>query len=154
MTDPPQGSDYWWSQGPGTVWQGNAKTIFNSLKQANIRPVITIRNVDNGWNPSLVLVTHAARNRRLERVVGTRFCYGLLADALGYYRVDDWEIHNEPDNRLMGWGGTRADYFELVKVAKDAIGSLFTKLICLRLLRIHTAKLKAAAIPVVLRKKS
>ena len=40
MTNPPQGSDYWWSGQRGTVWPGNAWTIFNSLKQANIRPVV------------------------------------------------------------------------------------------------------------------
>ena len=61
MTDPPQGRDYWWSGGPGTVWQGNAKTIFNSLKQANIRPVVTIRNVDSGWNPSWALQLNPPR---------------------------------------------------------------------------------------------
>ncbi|MEO9124481.1 MAG: hypothetical protein ABI262_07320, partial [Microcoleus sp.] len=31
MTNPPNGSDYWWSGEPGKVWQGNARTIFNTL---------------------------------------------------------------------------------------------------------------------------
>ncbi|MEG4577541.1 hypothetical protein QUA56_33485 [Microcoleus sp. N3A4] len=38
--DPPKGSDYWWSGEPGTVWQGNSRNIFNTLKQANIRPAV------------------------------------------------------------------------------------------------------------------
>src|SRR5258705_7938812 len=51
MTTPPDNSDYWWSGTPGTTWQGNARTIFQSLKDAGIRPVLTIRNVDNNDKP-------------------------------------------------------------------------------------------------------
>src|SRR5215510_15655870 len=52
MTTPQDNSDYWWSGTPGTTWQGNARTIFQSLKDAGIRPVLTIRNVDNNDNPA------------------------------------------------------------------------------------------------------
>ena len=51
MTDPPHGSDYWWS-GKDHVWQGNARTIFRALQAAGIRPVLTLRNVDNYGNPA------------------------------------------------------------------------------------------------------
>ena len=42
------------------------------------------------------------------------------------YRVDDFEVHNEPNNRGQGWGGTEADYFELVRYTHDAIDSVFS----------------------------
>jgi hypothetical protein len=141
MTAPPQGSDYWWSGEPGTVWQGNAKTIFNSLKQANIRPVVSIRNVDNTWNPSWSLQLNPPRakedwNEWWEHVFATVYWLNVRND----YRVDDWEIHNEPDNRDQGWGGTRADYFELVKVAKDALDFVYKTYLPSRTYRIHGPK--------------
>ncbi|MEG4346438.1 hypothetical protein QUB70_24630 [Microcoleus sp. A003_D6] len=141
MTDPPQGSDYWWSGEPGTVWQGNARTIFNTLKQANIRPVVSIRNVDSSWSPSWALQLNPPRtgedwNEWWEHVFATVYWLNVRND----YRVDDWEIHNEPDNREQGWGGTRADYFELVKVAKDAIDFVYKTYLPSRTYRIHGPK--------------
>ena len=141
MTDPPQGSDYSWSGEPGTVWQGNARTIFNTLKQANIRPVVSIRNVDNTWNPSWALQLNPPRakedwNEWWEHVFATVYWLNVRND----YGVDDWEIHNEPDNRDQGWGGTRADYFELVKVAKDAIDFAYKTYLPSRAYRIHGPK--------------
>jgi hypothetical protein len=50
-TDPPNGSDYWWS-GKDHVWQGNARTIFRALQAAGVRPVLTLGNVDNYGNPA------------------------------------------------------------------------------------------------------
>lgn len=141
MTDPPYGSDYWWSGEPGTVWQGNARTIFNSLKQAKIRPVVSIRNVDNSWNPSWALQLNPPRtaedwNEWWEHVFATVYWLNVRNDC----GVDDWEIHNEPDNREQGWGGTRADYFELVKVAKDAIDFAYKTYLPGRAYRIHGPK--------------
>ncbi len=141
MTDPPQGSDYSWSGEPGTVWQGNARTIFNTLKQANIRPVVSIRNVDNTWNPSWALQLNPPRakedwNEWWEHVFATVYWLNVRND----YGVDDWEIHNEPDNRDQGWGGTRADYFELVKVAKDAIDFVYKTYLPSRPYHIHGPK--------------
>ena len=51
MTHPPHGSDYWWS-GQDHVWQGNARTIFRALQAAGIRPVLTLRNVENYGHPA------------------------------------------------------------------------------------------------------
>ncbi|MEG4853513.1 hypothetical protein QUB10_21835 [Microcoleus sp. B5-D4] len=141
MTNPPQGSDYWWSGQPGTVWQGNARTIFNTLKETNIRPVVSIRNVDNNWRPSWALQLNPPRtgedwNEWWEQVFATVYWLNVRND----YRVDDWEIHNEPDNRDQGWGGTRADYFELVKVAKDALDFVYKTYLPSRTYRIHGPK--------------
>jgi hypothetical protein len=141
MTNPPNGSDYWWSGKPGTVWKGNARTIFNGLKQAKIRPVVSIRNVDNSWGPSWALQLNPPRNQEdwnewWEHVFATVYWLNVRND----YAVDDWEIHNEPDNRDQGWGGTRADYFELVKVAKDAIDFVYKTYLPDRTYHIHGPK--------------
>lgn len=138
MTNPPNGSDYWWSGSPGTVWQGNARTIFSTLKQAGIRPVLTIRNVDDKWNPSWALQLNPPRteddwNEWWEHVFATVYWLNVRND----YQVDDFEIHNEPDNRDQGWGGTQADYFELVKVAKDAIDYVYKTYLPDRTYHIH-----------------
>jgi hypothetical protein len=138
MTNPPNGSDYWWSGPPGTVWQGNARTIFSTLKQANIRPVVTIRNVDNSNNPAWAQQlnpprTEADWNEWWEHVFATVYWFNVRND----YRVDEWEIHNEPDNLEQGWRGTQADYFQLVKVAKDAIDYVYKTYLPGRTYHVH-----------------
>jgi len=35
--------------------------------------------------------------------------------------VNDWEVHNEPDNSGQGWGGTQADYLTFTQQTYDAI---------------------------------
>lgn len=123
MTSPPSGSDYWWSGDTG-IWQGNARTIFASLKAAGIRPVLTVRNRDNNgnpvWSPNPP-VTAADWNEWWEHVFATAYWLNVRND----YRVDDFEVHNEPDNRGQGWGGTEADYFQLVRYTHDAIDFVY-----------------------------
>lgn len=138
MTNPPKGSDYWWSESRDTVWQGNARTIFSKLKQASIRPVLTIRNVDSSSNPSWALKLNPPRTEAdwdewWEHVFATVYWLNIRND----YRVDDFEIHNEPDNREQGWGGNQAEYFELVKVAKDAIDYVYRKYLPSRAYHVH-----------------
>lgn len=119
MTTPPSGSDYWWSGDTG-LWQGNARTIFSSLQSAGIRPVVTVRNRDNNHNPSWSPnppVTTADWNEWWEHVFATAYWLNVRND----YGVDDYEVHNEPDNSGQGWGGTEADYFSLVQYTADAI---------------------------------
>lgn len=119
MTTPPNGSDYWWSGDTG-LWQGNARTIFSSLQNAGIRPVVTIRNRDNNNNPSWSPnppVTSADWNEWWEHVFATAYWLNVRNN----YGVDDYEVHNEPDNSGQGWGGTESDYFSLVQYTADAI---------------------------------
>lgn len=138
MTDPPYGSDYWWSDSPERVWQGSAETIFSSLKQAGIRPILTIRNTDNNWNPPWALQLNPPRtkedwNEWWEHIFATVYWLNVRND----YQVNDFEIHNEPDNRDQGWGGTQSDYFEMVKVAKDAIDYVYKTYLPGRAYHIH-----------------
>ena len=138
MTNPPNGSDYWWSGLPNEIWQGNARTLFATLKDANIRPVLTIRNTDDSWHPDWALQLNPPRNEAdwnewWEHIFATVYWLNVRND----YQVDDFQIHNEPDVRQQGWGGTQADYFELVKVAKDAIDYVYTTYLPDRIYRIH-----------------
>jgi hypothetical protein len=119
MTTPPNGSDYWWSGDTG-LWQGNARTIFTSLQSARIRPVLTVRNRDNNNNPSWSPnppTTTADWNEWWEHVFATVYWLNVRNN----YGVDDYEVHNEPDNSSQGWGGTEADYFNLAHYTADAI---------------------------------
>jgi hypothetical protein len=122
MTNPPDGSDYWWSGLPGTTWQGNARTIFQSLKDAGIRPVLTLRNVDNNDNPEWAHqlnppVTDADWNEWWEHVFATVYWLNVRND----YQVNDFEVHNEPNNSGQGWNGTIDDYYLFVQYTYDAI---------------------------------
>jgi len=124
MTNPPNNSDYWWSGTPGTTWQGNARTIFAALKAAGIRPVVTIRNVDNNDNPVWAPnppTTQADWNEWWEHVFATVYWLNVRND----YRVDDFEVHNEPNNGGQGWAGTEAQYFEFVRQTRDAIAYVY-----------------------------
>jgi hypothetical protein len=40
--------------------------------------------------------------------------------------VDDFEVHNEPNNQGQGFAGTQTDYFELVRVTRDAIDFVYS----------------------------
>jgi len=141
MTSPSNGSDYAFSGVAGDVWPGNARTIFETLKQAGIRPVVTLRNSDPEWNPDWALQlnpprTEADWNEWWEHVFATVYWLNVRND----YQVDDWEIHNEPDNRQQGWGGNQEDYFELVRVAADAIAHVYHTYLPDRPFHIHAPK--------------
>jgi hypothetical protein len=144
MTSPPNGSDYDWSGTPGTVWQGNARTLFQGLKDNAIRPVLTIRNRDNNGNPAWSPnppTTTADWNEWWEHVFATAYWLNVRND----YRVDEYEVHNEPDNRGQGWGGTQAQYFELVRFTKDAIDHVYRTYLPGRTYHIHAPVTKGGS---------
>lgn len=119
MTSPPGGSDYWWS-GDAGLWQGNARTIFSELQRAGVRPVLTLRNVDNNKRPTWAPnppVTPGDWNEWWQHVFATVYWLNVRNN----YGVDDYEVHNEPDNRGQGWAGTESQYFQLVQYTADAI---------------------------------
>lgn len=141
MSNPETGSDYAFSGNPEQLWQGSAKTIFETLKQHKIRPVLTIRNTDPGWNPDWALRlnpprTHADWNEWWEHIFATVYWLNVRND----YQVDDFEIHNEPDNREQGWGGNQEDYFNLLAVAQDAIAHVYKTYLPSRDYHIHAPK--------------
>ena len=123
MTNPPNGSDYWWSNGP-TLWQGNARTIFANLQSAGIRPVVTVRNRDNNGNPAWAPnppVTANDWNVWWGHVFSTVYWLNVRNN----YNVNDFEIHNEPNNSSQGWGGTESQYFTFAQYTHDAVSYVF-----------------------------
>jgi hypothetical protein len=141
MEQPASGTDYAFSGIPQDLWQGSASTIFQTLKTAHIRPVVTIRNTDPGWGPDWALGLNPPRSREdwnewWEHVFATVYWLNVRHD----YGVDDFEIHNEPDNRAQGWGGNQADYFKLVDVATDAIEHVYRTYLPDRVVHIHAPK--------------
>lgn len=126
MTHPRYGSDYSWSDRIGEVWPGNAVTLLNALKDRNILPVLTLRNVDSSRNPAWAQRlnpprTEADWNEWWQHVFATVYWLNVRND----YGIDEFEIHNEPDNPSQGWRGTVEDYFDLVRVSRDAIDHVY-----------------------------
>ncbi len=141
MTNPIQGSDYWWSGEAGKVWRGNARRIFRTLRQTGIRPILTLRNVDNGWNPLWAWQlnpprTQDDRNEWWAHVFATVYWLNVRNN----YHVDDFEIHNEPDNPDQGWAGTQADYFAFARLTQDAIDHVYRTYLPRRSYRLHAPK--------------
>ncbi|HEX8034040.1 MAG TPA: hypothetical protein VF510_09345, partial [Ktedonobacterales bacterium] len=123
MTTPPNGSDYWWS-GTSGLWQGNARTIFAGLQSAGVRPVLTLRNRDNNGNPAWAPnppVTADDWNVWWGHVFSTVYWLNVRNS----YNVNDFEIHNEPNNAKQGWGGTESQYFTFCQYTHDAIAYVY-----------------------------
>lgn len=126
LNRPRYGSDYSWSGPIGDVWPGSAVTLLNALKERDILPVLTLRNVDSSNNPAWARRlnpprTEADWNEWWEHVFATVYWLNVRND----YHIDEFEIHNEPDNPVQGWDGSIEDYFELVRVSKDAIDHVY-----------------------------
>src|SRR6266852_8019425 len=125
MTNPPQGSDYSWS--PATPrWNGNARTLFSTLKAAHIRVIISLRNQDDQGEPKWVHnppTTAADWNEWWEHVFATVYWLNVRNN----YAVNDFEIHNEPNAKGQGWTptATEAQYFTFAQYTYDAIASVY-----------------------------
>jgi hypothetical protein len=141
MSSPEGGSEYHFSGTPEERWQGNARTIFETLNDLKVRPVITIRNSDPDRNPGWALQlnpprTEADWNEWWEHVFATVYWLNVRNN----YHVDDWEVHNEPDNLSQGWGGNQDDYAELIRVTSDAIAYVYDAYLPDRTYHIHAPK--------------
>ena len=143
MTTPAGGSDYLWA---GTAAQSAAvsgRTILSSLQTAGIKAYITLRPVDNNITPAWASTinpptTQADWNEWWEHVFATVYWMNVRNN----YQVDDWEIHNEPDNSGQGWNGTQAQYFQLVQSSADAINYVYATYLGNRAHRIYAPAAK------------
>lgn len=124
MTNPPDGSDYWWQ--PAPRWHGNARTLFSTLQAANIQVMLVLRNRDDqnqpAWAPNPPK-TAADWNEWWEHVFAT--VYWL--DVRNHYNVTNFEIQNEPDIPHQGWTpqASEAQYFTFAQYTFDAISYVF-----------------------------
>jgi hypothetical protein len=106
---------------PALTW----RRLFEELKDAGICPVISLRNRDTHLKPdwtAAVPETEADWNEWWEYV----FAMGYWLNVRNDYRVDEFEVLNEPDNTpQQGWLGTVAQYCEMVEKTKDALDHLY-----------------------------
>ncbi len=119
FTNPPGGSDYSWSASTG-IPPVSAATIISDLNAHNITPIIVLRNRDNNGNPAWSPnppVTAADWNVWFEHVFATVYWFNVRHT----YVVDNWEVHNEPNNSGQGWGGTESQYMTFINYTAQAI---------------------------------
>jgi hypothetical protein len=122
FTHPPEGSPFWYATNPGDGWQGNWRQIFASLRDAHVKPMVSLRvqnaTLDPDWaTPLNPPNTPEGRNEWWEHVFACVYWLNVRND----YRVDDWELGNEPNHDGQGWLGTEDDYWDFVRLTKDAI---------------------------------
>jgi hypothetical protein len=123
MTNPPQGSDYWWDP-KLPRWQGSASTLFSLLQKYHIRTVITLRNQDDQHRPSWAPnppTTSADWNEWWEHV----FALVYWLNVRNHYDINDFEVHNEPNIHDQGWLGNKSQYFTFVQYTHDAIDYVY-----------------------------
>lgn len=106
---------------PTITW----RRVFEDLKQAGIRPVISLRNRDTHLKPDWIAAipqTQADWNEWWQYVFAMAYWLNVRND----YRVDEFEVLNEPDvGSSQGWTGTRQQYFEMVRHTKDALDCVY-----------------------------
>ena len=111
---------------PAYRWRtaGNPDTAFGDmvalLHDHGILPVLTLRNRDEynwpNWAPNPPVTTQDW-NEWWEYCFAVAYWFNVRNN----YHVTHFQVHNEPDLPAQGWGGTEAQYAQLVKVAHDAI---------------------------------
>ena len=111
---------------PAYRWRtgSNPDTAFGTMVQAlsanGIIPVLNLRNRDeNGWpawapNPP---TTDEDLNEWWQYCFAVAYWFNVRNN----YGVTHWQVHNEPDLSSQGWGGTEAQYAQLVSYAYDAV---------------------------------
>jgi len=119
---------------PQVTW----RSVFADLKRAGIRTVISLRNRDAprlqpAWSPA-VPATEADWAEWWEYVFAMAYWLNVRND----YRVDDFEVLNEPDNSpQQGWLGTREQYCEMVRRTKDALDHVYQTYLPGRAYHVH-----------------
>ena len=124
FTNPPGGSDYSWSASTG-IPPVSAATIISQLNAHNITPIVVLRNVDNNKNPAWAPnppVTSADWNVWFEFVFATVYWFNVRNN----YVVDNWEVHNEPNNSSQGWAGTETQYMDFINYTAQAIHWIYS----------------------------
>ena len=124
FTNPPGGSDYSWSATTG-IPPVSAATIISDLNAHSITPIVVLRNVDNNHNPAWAPnppTTANDWNVWFEFVFATVYWFNVR----NTYVVDNWEVHNEPNNAGQGWAGTEAQYMQFVNYTAQAIHWIYS----------------------------
>ena len=106
---------------PQVTW----RSVFADLKRAGVRPVVSLRNRDTNLNPAWIAAVPRSEPDWNE---WWEYCFAMAywLNVRNDYRVDDFEVLNEPDNApQQGWLGTREEYGGMVEKANDAIAHVY-----------------------------
>jgi hypothetical protein len=127
FTNPPCGTHYHYRGCPPAVAPVTSAQMFQALKDNGIMPVVTIRiqgvTLDCPWMEPIPQ-TAADWNEFWQYTFSVAYWLNVRND----YRVDEYEILNEPDHSGQGWkdfGGTLADYYVLAQYMHDAIKHVY-----------------------------
>jgi hypothetical protein len=118
---------------PNVTW----RSMFKDLRRANVTTVISLRNRDTAIHPAWIAAvpkTDADWNEWWEYVFAIAYWLNVRND----YRIDDFEVLNEPDNTpQQGWLGTREEYCKMVRKTKDALDCLYQTYLPGRAYHVH-----------------
>jgi len=95
-------------------------TMVSNLKSKGIVPVLSLRNRDENDLPAWIANPPTTADD-LNEWWQYSFAVAYWFNVVNSYGVTRFEIHNEPDLPGQGWGGTQAEYVQLVETAHDAI---------------------------------
>ncbi len=109
---------------------------FAMFREKGIRVLANLRLNQRGpdWAPTFATTPTAA-----DRDEWWQFCYAhaLLLNKKHDFRIDDYEIGNEPNLASEGFKGTMTTYYEMVRIAKDAIREAYARHLPGRTYRIY-----------------
>jgi hypothetical protein len=119
----------WWDEqftGAYRTWSGQSrKQVIKKCLRNGITPVLLLRNRDNlhgpntcggAWAPDAP-IDQADLNEWWEHCFAVAYWLNVRHD----YGVTRFQVLNEPDQSAQGWGGTQAEYVQLVETAYDAV---------------------------------
>ncbi len=109
---------------------------FTMFREKGIRVLanVTLNQRGPDWAP-----TFAATPTQADKDEWWQYCYAhaLLLNKKHDFRIDDYEIGNEPNLASEGFKGTMTTYYEMVRIAKDAIREAYTRHLPGRTYRIY-----------------
>lgn len=137
--------DSWFKYADGYFWAlgcpHTTVTFYNQLqdcKNNGVKPIVSLRNVDNNFQPAWAMqlnppVTEADWNEWWE------FCFAFVyyCNVMNNFDINDWQVHNEPQNLSQGWGGTLADYIVFTQYTYDAIKYVYDTYLPGKTFRLH-----------------
>ncbi|MGE5527771.1 MAG: hypothetical protein ACM3X6_01330 [Patescibacteria group bacterium] len=134
----------WDANMKSTSFRGHGVSFYNmllALKNAGIKPVVSLVNVNNGDQPAWMQQlnppdSEADWNEWWEHVFATVYYLNVMNNL----DVHNWQVLNEPDNAGQGWGGSLADYIIFTQKTHDAIKYVYDTYLPGKTFKLHVAQ--------------